>query len=107
MDDIGKPDFDRTVIDWRFVLSGAHWLILEMSSFEERRCISVGAAMVFAELEGAKTALVVDENSKMDADRAWGSIVERIRQSGSFNVSNGRAKIGSMEKVEDNEVGGF
>ena len=108
--DIGKPDIDRTVIDWRFVLSGAHWLILEMSSFgkEEALASTVGAAMVLAELEGAKTALVVDENSKMDADRAWGSIVERIRQIGFISMSsNGRAKIGSMEKVEDNEVGGL
>lgn len=62
--------------------------------------------MVFAELEGAKTALVVDEESMMDSEKAWGSIVERIRQIGFISMSvDGRAKIASMEHVDNSEVG--
>lgn len=106
--DAGGSDFDRTVVDWRSVLSGAHWLILEMSSFgkEESLASAVGAAMVFAELEGAKTALVVDEETMMDSEKAWGSVVERIRQIGFVSMSvGGRAKIASMEHVNHSEVG--
>ena len=106
--DAGGPDFDRTVVDWRSALSGAHWLILEMSSFGKGESLAsaVGAAMVFAELEGAKTALVVDEESMMDSEKAWGSIVERIRQIGFISMSvDGRAKIASMEHVDAGEVG--
>ncbi len=106
--DAGGPDFDRTVVDWRSALSGAHWLILEMSSFGKGESLSsaAGAAMVFAELEGAKTALVVDEESMMDSEKAWGSIVERIRQIGFISMSvDGRAKIASMEHVDAGEVG--
>ena len=106
--DAGGPDFDRTVVDWRSALSGAHWLILEMSSFGKGGSLAsaVGAAMVFAELEGAKTALVVDEESMMDSEKAWGSIVERIRQIGFISMSvDGRAKIASMEHVDAGEVG--
>jgi len=106
--DVGGSGFDRTVVDWRSVLSGAHWLILEMSSFgkEESLASAVGAAMVFAELEGAKTALVVDEETMMDYEKAWGSVVERIRQIGFGSMSvGGRAKIASMENVNHSEVG--
>ena len=106
--DVGGSGFDRTVVDWRSVLSGAHWLILEMSSFgkEESLASAVGAAMVFAELEGAKTALVVDEETMMDYEKAWGSVVERIRQIGFVSMSvGGRAKIASMENVNHSEVG--
>ena len=106
--DVGGSGFDRTVVDWRSVLSGAHWLILEMSSFgkEESLASAVGAAMVFAELEGAKTALVVDEKSMMDSEKAWGSVVERIRQIGFISMSvGGLAKIASMEDVSHSEVG--
>lgn len=106
--DVGGSGFDRTVVDWRSVLSGAHWLILEMSSFgkEESLASAVGAAMVFAELEGAKTALVVDEETMMDYEKAWGSVVERIRQIGFVSMSVGRrAKIASMENVNHSEVG--
>jgi len=108
--DAGKADFDRTNVDWRSALSGAHWLVLEMSSFgrDDSLASTAGAAMVFAELEGAKTALVVDEWSAMDAEKAWGSIVERIRQIGFISMSiSGRAKIASMEKVEDSDIGGL
>ena len=106
--DAGGSDFDRTVVDWRSSLYGAHWLILEMSSFGKGESLAsaVGAAMAFAELEGAKTALVVDEESMMDSQKAWGSIVERIRQIGFISMSfDGRAKIASMEQVDDSEVG--
>ena len=106
--DVGGSGFDRTVVDWRSVLSGAHWLILEMSSFgkEESLASAVGAAMVFAELEGAKTALVVDEETMMDYEKAWGSAVERIRQIEFASMSvGGRAKIASMENVNHSEVG--
>lgn len=106
--DVGGSGFDRTVVDWRSVLSGAHWLILEMSSFgkEESLASAGGAAMVFAELEGAKTALVVDEETMMDYEKAWGSVVERIRQIGFVSMSvGGRAKIASMENVNHSEVG--
>jgi hypothetical protein len=106
--DVGGSGFDRTGVDWRSVLSGAHWLILEMSSFgkEESLASAVGAAMVFAELEGAKTALVVDEETMMDYEKAWGSVVERIRQIGFVSMSvGGRAKIASMENVNHSEVG--
>ena len=106
--DTGESGFDRTIIDWRSELSGAHWLLLEMSSFgkEESLASAVGAAMVFAELEGAKTALVVDEKSMMDSEKAWGSVVERIRQIGFISMSvDGQAKIASMEQVSHSEVG--
>lgn len=108
--DVGRSDFDRTVVDWRSTLSGTHWLILEMSSFGKEASISsaVGAAMVFAELEGAKTALVVDERAMMDAERAWGAIVERIRQIGFISMSaDGRDMIASMEEVDSSEIGGL
>ena len=106
--DAARSDFDRTVVDWRSALSGAHWLILEMSSFgkEESLASTVGAAMIFAELEGAKTALIVDDKSMMDYEKAWGSVVDRIRQIGFISMSvGGLAKIASMEQVDHSEVG--
>tara|TARA_B100001559_G_scaffold247497_2_gene210733 strand:+ start:1622 stop:2248 length:627 start_codon:yes stop_codon:yes gene_type:complete len=106
--DVARSDFDRTVVDWRSALSGAHWLILEMSSFgkEESLASTVGAAMIFAELEGAKTALIVDDKSMVDYEKAWGSVVDRIRQIGFISMSvGGLAKIASMEQVDHSEVG--
>ena len=82
--------------------------MIEASSFgkSESAASATGAAMVFAELEGAKTVVIVDERENMDFDRAWGSIVERIRQIGFISMtSEGRSWIARLEGVDEKRVG--
>ncbi|GIR80593.1 MAG: hypothetical protein VXX59_03125 [Candidatus Thermoplasmatota archaeon] len=104
----GDENFDHSKFDVRSSLSGAHWLLIEASSFgkSESAASATGAAMVFAELEGAKTVVIVDEGENMDSDRAWGSIVERIRQIGFISMtSEGRSWIARLEGVDEKSVG--
>ena len=104
----GDENFDHSKFDVRSSLSGAHWLLIEASSFgkSESAASATGAAMVFAELEGAKTVVIVDERENMDSDRAWGSIVERIRQIGFISMtSEGRSWIARLEGVDEKSVG--
>ena len=104
----GDENFDHSKFDVRSSLSGAHWLLIEASSFgkSESAASATGAAMVFAELEGAKTVVIVDEGENMDSDRAWGSIVERIRQIGFISMTlEGRSWIARLEGVDEKSVG--
>ena len=52
----GDENFDHSKFDVRSSLSGAHWLLIEASSFgkSESAASATGAAMVFAELEGLR-----------------------------------------------------
>jgi hypothetical protein len=108
--DAGGGDFNHSEFDVRSSLSGAHWLLVEASSFGGAQSLSsaAGAAMVFAELEGAKTVVIVDDWVEMEPERAWGAIVERIRQVGVICMtSEGRAWIAGLEGVAKRDVGGL
>ena len=76
-------EFDRGLIDWRGILESKHWLVLSSSCplYGGSIMAAWGSALTFAELEGCKTAMVVDMPENLDLlEEAWGSVIERIRQ---------------------------
>jgi hypothetical protein len=76
-------EFDQGMIDWRGVLESNHWLVLSSSGPLDGDSMkwAWGSSLTFAELEGCKTAMIIDmpEDSR-SLDEAWGSVIERIRQ---------------------------
>jgi len=76
-------EFDHGLIDWRGVLESKHWLVLSSSCPLDGGSMkwAWGSSMTFAELEGCKTAMVVDVPEEPGRlEEAWGSVIERIRQ---------------------------
>ena len=76
-------EFNHGLINWREVLDSKHWLVLSSSCPLDGDSMkwAWGSSMTFAELEGCKTAMVVDvPEDPSRLDEAWGSVVERIRQ---------------------------
>ena len=76
-------EFDQGMIDWRGMLESNHWLVLSSScplDGDSMKC-AWGSSLTFAELEGCKTAMLIDmpEDSRR-LDEVWGSVIERIRQ---------------------------
>ncbi len=76
-------DFNYGNVDWRNILQHKHWLILSSTTVLEGNSPSSawGASMIFGELEGTKTVMIVDmpkDNDKIT--EMWGQIVTRIRQ---------------------------
>ena len=105
---VDSEDFDHAKIDLRSTLSASHWLLLDVSSFgmSESLRSAAGAAMVFAELEGAKTAIIIDHQCLMNSEQAWGLVVERIRQIGFISMtSEGRKWIAEIEEVDPKDIG--
>ncbi|MFL2975536.1 MAG: hypothetical protein ACJZ42_04395 [Candidatus Thalassarchaeaceae archaeon] len=76
-------EFDQGLIDWRGMLESKHWLVLSSSCSLDGGSMkwAWGSSMTFAELEGCKTAMVVDVPDESERlEEAWGSVIERIRQ---------------------------
>jgi hypothetical protein len=76
-------EFDQGLIDWRGLLESKHWLVLSSSATLDGDSMkwAWGSSLTFAEMEGCKTAMVVDVPEDPGClDEAWGSVVERIRQ---------------------------
>ena len=76
-------EFDHGQIDWRGILESKHWLVLSSSCPLDGESMkwAWGSSLTFAELEGCKTAMVVDVPEDSDRlEEAWGSVIERIRQ---------------------------
>ncbi|MBJ07761.1 MAG: hypothetical protein CMB60_01750 [Euryarchaeota archaeon] len=81
--DLGEGEFDQGLIDWRGMLESKHWLVASSSCTLDGDAMkwAWGSSLTFAELEGCKTAMVVDvpeDSARMG--EAWGSVIERIRQ---------------------------
>ena len=76
-------EFDQGMIDWRGMLESNHWLVLSSSCPLDGDSMkwAWGSSLTFAELEGCKTAMLIDmpEDSRR-LDEVWGSVIERIRQ---------------------------
>ena len=62
----------------------------------------MGASLAFSELEGSKTAMVVEvpsDSTRMN--EAWGAVIERIRQIGVLYLTNeAMVAISKIEKTE-------
>lgn len=76
-------EFNQGLIDWRGILESKHWLVLSSSCSLEEGSMkwAWGSSLTFAELEGCKTAMVIDvpeDSSRLE--ESWGSVIERIRQ---------------------------
>ena len=76
-------NFNYGNINWRNLLQNKHWLV--NSSTMVLQGISPsnawGASMIFGELEGTKTVMVVDVPANIDQlSEMWGAIINRIRQ---------------------------
>lgn len=101
-------DVDQGSIDWRGSLSSANWLVVSSSCALGGKGIkgAWGASLAFSELEGSKTAMVVEVPS--DSTRmseAWGAVIERIRQIGVLYLTSEAVNaISKIEKTEGAEL---
>ena len=98
-------EFDQGMIDWRGMLESNHWLVLSSSGPLDGDSMkwAWGSSLTFAELEGCKTAMVIDipEDSRR-LDEAWGSVVERIRQIHLLFIDPGAMKaLSELEGTEE------
>ena len=76
-------EFDQGLIDWRGILESKHWLVLSSSCLLDGKSMkwAWGSSLTFAELEGCKTAMVVDlPRDSGRLEEVWGSVIDRIRQ---------------------------
>jgi hypothetical protein len=76
-------EFNYGLINWRETLQNKHWLVISSTTVLEGNspCNAWGASMIFGELEGTKTIMVVDNPKDQDEiSEMWGKIVNRIRQ---------------------------
>ena len=74
---------DHGSIDWREALGSAHWLVNSSNSVLEGESprMAWAASMIFAELEGSKSVMVVSNPDKPgDISQSWGAVVSKIRQ---------------------------
>tara|TARA_B100000700_G_C14830683_1_gene754332 strand:- start:195 stop:848 length:654 start_codon:yes stop_codon:yes gene_type:complete len=74
---------DRGMVDWRGALSSANWLVTSSELVVEGDSMkgAWGASLVFSELEGSKTAMVVTvPKDPARMEEAWGYVIQRIRQ---------------------------
>ena len=65
------------------MLESKHWLVASSSCTLDGDAMkwAWGSSLTFAELEGCKTAMVVDvPEDSVRMGEAWGSVIERIRQ---------------------------
>ena len=101
-------DLDQGLIDWRSSLSSANWLVVSSSCALEEKGIrgAWGASLAFSELEGSKTAMVVEvpsDSTRMN--EAWGAVIERIRQIGVlYLTSEAVVAISKIENTEGSEL---
>ncbi len=107
--EVGKgEDVDQGSIDWRGSLSSANWLVVPSSCALGRKGVrgAWGASLAFSELEGSKTAMVVEvpsDSTRMN--EAWGAVIERIRQIGVLYLTNeAMVAITKIEKAEGHEL---
>ena len=76
-------DFNYGIINWRKILQNKHWLLISSTTVLEGNSPSSawGASMIFGELEGTKTVMVVDlPEDYSRIPEMWGQIINRIRQ---------------------------
>ena len=76
-------DFNYGIINWRAILQNKHWLLISSTTVLEGNSPSSawGASMVFGELEGTKTVMIVDlPEDYGQIPEMWGWIINRIRQ---------------------------
>ncbi len=96
-------ELDRGLIDWRGFLDSRHWLLMSSSAplGSESMKSAWASALTFAELEGCKTAMIVDvPEDPQKIDEAWGSVIERIRQINLLFLSPEAIKVVSeLEKT--------
>ena len=95
-------DFNYGIINWRKILQNKHWLLISSTTVLEGNSPSSawGASMIFGELEGTKTVMVVDlpeDYSKIP--EMWGQIINRIRQIHILLFTN--EALDSISKLEN------
>ncbi|MAV59683.1 MAG: hypothetical protein CND89_00895 [Marine Group II euryarchaeote MED-G38] len=76
-------NFNYGNINWRDLLQNKHWLVNSSTTVLQGISPSNawGASMIFGELEGTKTVMVVDVPADVNQlSEMWGSIINRIRQ---------------------------
>ena len=98
-------EFDQGLIDWRGILESKHWLVVSSSCTLDGEAMkwAWGSSLTFAELEGCKTAMVVDipeDPSRME--EVWGSVIERIRQIHLLFIGpSAKSSIAKLEGIEE------
>lgn len=76
-------NFNYGNINWRDILQNKHWLVNSSTTVLQGISPSNawGASMIFGELEGTKTVMVVDVPADVNQlSEMWGAIINRIRQ---------------------------
>ena len=76
-------DFNYGIIDWRKTLQNKHWLVISSTTVlgGNSPASAWGASMIFGELEGTKTVMIVDlPEDYSRIPEMWGQIINRIRQ---------------------------
>ena len=100
--DLGEGEFDQGLIDWRGVLESKHWLVASSSCTLDGDAMkwAWGSSLTFAELEGCKSAMIVEVPSEADRlEEAWGSVIDRIRQVNLLFISN--EALEEISKIEE------
>ena len=99
---------DHGSIDWREVLDSANWLINSSNIVldGESPRMAWAASMIFAELEGSKTVMVVSVPDDPGAiEQSWGAVISKIRQiQVLFIDSEAIAPISEIEGIEEADL---
>ncbi len=101
-------DFNYGEINWRDNLQNAQWLINSSTTVLEGLSpkYAWAASMIFGELEGSKTVMVVDapeDNSQIP--EMWGLVIEKIRQIHILYFTKKALKsISELENITENKL---
>ena len=101
-------DFSHGEIDWRGRLEHAHWLVLSASTVlaGDSARSAQGAGMTFAEFEGPRVVMIVDQpDDTAQLAEAWGFVIERIRQIHIlFLTEDALAAVASIEEMDSTQL---
>ncbi len=101
-------DFSHGEIDWRGRLEHAHWLVLSASTVlaGDNARSAQGAGMTFAEFEGPRVVMIVDEpEDPTRLAEAWGFVIERIRQIHILFLSEDALPlIAALEEMDEDQL---
>ncbi|MFQ3344200.1 MAG: hypothetical protein ACKVI6_05140 [Candidatus Poseidoniales archaeon] len=101
-------NFNYGNIDWRHNLQNTHWLVNSSTTVLEGESPknAWAASMIFGELEGSKTVMVVDLPKDITRlSEMWGAVISKIRQIHILFLTSDALKfISKLEKVNKDEL---
>ena len=99
---------DHGSIDWRDVLDSTNWLINSSNIVldGESPRMAWAASMIFAELEGSKTVMVVTmPDNPGEIEQSWGAVISKIRQIQVLFIDpEAIAPISKIEGIEEGDL---